>query len=197
MEAQRPLDVLRVEGVGADGHRFRSLAGDEEDLARAYQRYRNGTRDVSGRARRLRSRRAHPGRTLRHRLLRSRWAWWYLLTPPISAVAGSIVALGARSGMLQVGTEGQTFDAQAPLALLVAFVSGLFARAALERLERLLPRPERTDSTVTIISVEPSNVDARAITPTFTIKGSGVFAPTARCASATWTPLPSPSTWAC
>ncbi len=110
---------------------------------------------------------------------RSRWAWWYVLTAAIAAVAGFVVTLGIQGGALDSGgPDGEPWDGQAPLAVFVAFVSGLFARAALERLERFLPRPERHTGQVTVSKIEPAEIPTSTTDQTFTLRGTGFRADT-------------------
>lgn len=110
---------------------------------------------------------------------RSRWAWWYVLTPAIGAIAGFVVTLGVPGGVLDSGgADDESWNGQAPLAVFVAFVSGLFARAALERPERFLPRPDRQVGQIRVTRVDPSTVPAATTAQTFTITGTGFTADT-------------------
>lgn len=102
----------------------------------------------------------------------SRWAWWYLLTPAISAVAALMVSAGIRSGLVDSGADAANPDSQASITMFIAFVSGLFARTVLERLERYLPRPEQR-SRITLTQVDPPKVAPSATGQTFTLRGIG------------------------
>jgi hypothetical protein len=102
-----------------------------------------------------------------------RWAWWYLLTPLIGAAAGFVVTLGVQGGALDSGGAIGA-DTQNALATFVAFVSGLFARAALERLERFLPRPDQSAGQIRVVKVAPDTMNKATTAQTFVITGSGL-----------------------
>lgn len=104
---------------------------------------------------------------------RERWAWWYVAGPIFGAASAYGLSLAFGGNLVEFGVPVDSDPDDVGLLAFVGFVAGLFAKAVLERLSRLLPEPSRRTGP-RITSVAPSVIPTTATTSQMVeIQGTG------------------------